>query len=361
MANTLNESNLTLNALEQEDVSAFVQQKFSIQPLLNTIHKLWTGVTMKEQIVIVGKMGKSGISDATCDRPNSGATYALSEKFWEPAAIGDTFVSCVATMNGLFKGYFTKIKTYMEKFDLSGSDLAMLTAVRIEDSLSKSIFRYAWFGDKSVAAAGAAAAGLKVAGDAKFYNVINGLWKQIFTAVGAAKIKKVAIPENSQLTLALQLTLAAGKAKSTMDAMWALASPELQANPDTQFLLSGQMYENYYQSLIASNTLDSQSDIINGISVVKYRGHAVINMNTVWDTDLQADFVDNTVNNAGYLPNRAVLTYAENIPIATLEEGSMAKVESFFYVSDTKRANVTSYGYTLDAKVILESDIVVAY
>jgi len=361
MANTFDESNLTLNALEQQDVSAFIQLKIAQQPSITSIHNLTTGVTMKEQIVIVGRMGKSGIADPNCTLPNSGAKSAFSEKFWEPANIGDTFVNCVAAMNGLFKGYFNKIKTYAEKFNMEGSDLAKLMVVRIEESLMQSIPRHAWFGDKAVPTAAAAVAGLKVAGDAKFYNVINGLWKQIFAAVTATTIKKIAISENAQITTVLQLTLAAGRAKAILESVFAAASPNMRADLTNQFLLSGALYENYYQSLVAANALDSQSDIINGLSVIKFRGFNVINMETVWDASLQADFVDNTTNNAYYLPNRVVFTSPTNIPIATLEEASLSSVESYFFKSDTTRANVTTYGYTLDAKVLVEEEIVVAY
>jgi hypothetical protein len=135
----------------------------------------------------------------------------------------------------------------------------------------------------------------------------------------------------------------------------------MRSDLTNQFLLSGALWENYYQSLVAANTLDSQSDIVNGVKVVKFRGFNVINMETVWDADLFADFVDNTTNNAYYLPNRVVFTSPTNIPIATLEEASLASVESYFFKSDTTKANVTTYGYTLDAKVLLEEDIIVAY
>ena len=361
MANTFNETNLTLNALEQEDVSKFIQLKIAEQPLLTSVHDIVTGVTMKEQIVIVGRMGKSGIANPNCTLPNSGAGVLFSEKFWEPSNIGDTFVNCIATMNGLFKAYFKKITAYAQKFNMEGSDLAKLMVVKIEESLMQSIPRHAWFGDKTVPTAAAGAAGLKLVANAKFYNVITGLWKQIFIAVTATTIKRITISENSQTTTALQLTLAAGRAKTILEGMYGAASAQMRSNLANQFLLSGALFENYYQTLVSANALDSQSDIVNGIPVIKFRGFNVLNMETVWDADLFADFVDNTTNNAYYLPNRAVFTAPSNIPIATLEEASLSTVESYFFKSDTAKANVTTYGYSLDAKVLVEDDIVVAY
>ena len=359
MANTISLSGYTLNPLEQAELSKFIVAQFTEQPSVAQIHTVWQGVKMKEQIALVGKLGKTGIADSACSRPIGGAVAPTSEKFWEPANVGDTFVNCAVSMDALFKAYFTKINNYAQKFNIEGSDYDKLVTAMIEDSMSKALLRLTWFGDKAVAAAGAAAAGLIVAGDAKFYNVINGLWKQIFAGVTAGTVKKVAIAENSQLTLALQLALATDKAKTTLDAMWSAASQTLRANTDAFILLSGAMFYNYENTLIKAGTAYDINILQNGLQTLKYRGRTVINMETVWDTDLQADFVDNTTNNAGYLPNRAVFTYATNIPIATLNEGDLTSIESFW--DQKERQNYTSYGYTLDAKLLLESDIVVAY
>lgn len=359
MANTIDISGYTLNPLEQTELSQFIVKQFMVQPTVSQIHMVWTGVKMKEQIALVGRMGKSGILDTSCTRPESGATVPTSEKFWEPANIGDTFINCAVTMNGLFKAYFGKINRYAEKFNIEGSDLDKLIIAMVEDSMSKAILRFAWFGDKAVPTAGAAVAGLKVAGNAKFYNAIDGLWKQIFAGVTATTIKKVAISENAQVTLPLQLALAADKARTTFDAMYAAATPELRANPDAFILVSGNLFQNYYQSLIAKGQVYDINILQNGLQTLSYLGKTVINMETVWDTDLFADFVGNTTNNAGYLPNRAVFSHMNNLPIATLNESDLSLIESFW--DPKERKNYTAYGYTVDAKVIREDEIVVAY
>ena len=359
MANTINISGFTLNPQEAQTISEFVFQQMIEQPSLTAIHRVWTGVKMKEQIAIVNRLGKSGILDSTCARPVSGAGATVSEKFWEPGNIGDTFINCANDMNGLFKAYFGQINSYAQKFNIEGSDLEKLIIAMVEDAMMKATYRVAWLGDKAVAAAGAATAGLKVAGNAKFYNQIDGLWKQIFAGVTATTIKKVAISENQEDTLALQLTLAAGKAKTYLDSVWKLANPTLQANPNAQFLVTGEVYQNYYDYLMSKGIAYDINLQINGLPVLKYNGRNVINMNTIIDIDLQADFVENTTTNAGYLPNRIVFTAPENTPIATLNDGDLSTVESFW--DQVTRQNYTAYGFTLDAKVVDEEQIVVAY
>lgn len=359
MSTTFDVSGYTLNPIEAQSLSEFIVENVLQQPTLNQIHKIWTGVKMKQQIPFINQMGLSGIADSGCSRPESGANFSGSEKYFEPAKIGDTFINCQSDMDALFKAYFNKINAYAEKYDITGSDLDKLIAAMISNSLSQSIYRFAWLGDTDVDVAGALVAGLKSAGNAKFFDVIDGLWKQIFAGVTANKITKIAISENTETTLDEQLTLASSTAIDTLNAMYKKASQSLKGNANAKFLLSGELFENYYQYLLSKGSVYNIDYITNGLPTLKYRNFDVVNMATIWDIDLQAYFVDNTTNNAGYLPNRAVFTTPENIPIGTLNENDLSSLESWY--NRDERKNKTSYGYTLDAKLIKESEIVVAY
>ena len=104
MASVIDVSGLTLNPKEP-DFEKFVFERIFEQPVLNTIHRVYTGLTMQEKIVIAGIFGLTGIADTSCERPSSGAGLNTSEKEWLPARIGDTFVHCQADVNALFKAY----------------------------------------------------------------------------------------------------------------------------------------------------------------------------------------------------------------------------------------------------------------
>jgi len=82
-------------------------------------------------------------------------------------------------------------------------------------------------------------------------------------------------------------------------------------------------------------------------------------MQSIMTLDLQADFVDNTTNNAYYLPNRIMFTTPANIPIATLNEGDFTEME-VFYDQKLRELNM-GMGFSLDAKLVEEHMAVVAY
>jgi hypothetical protein len=343
MAHVLNTSALTLNPKESPEFEAFIQERIFEQPILASIHRIWPGIKMKEQIVFASLMGKTGIADAACTRPASGATSVMTQKYWEPANIGDTFVLCQAEVNALFKAYYDKITAYAQKFDIEGSDEMRFIAALVEDSASKAIARIVWFGHKAVAAAGANTAGLKAAGDVKFYSMIDGLWTQIFAAVTAGTVQKADVKTSSELTF---------------DEMWLKADVRLRAAADKQLLVSRTIFDNYTKSLRDKSQNFTIELTTEGMQTVRWNGIPVVNMETIWDLNLN-DFVSDTTTNGAYLPERAILTVPANIPVGTLNEGDFDQLEAWY--NRDERQNKIAYGMTIDAKVLEGYMIVAAY
>jgi hypothetical protein len=362
MASKIDVSSLTLNPLEVTEMGNFIIEKTFQDPVLSSIHAVYTGLKMKEQIVFAAQMGLTGILDSSCTRPNSGATSVLTQKYWEPANVGDTLVHCNTDVNALFKAYYGKITKYAEKFDITGSELEQFLVVMLTETAMKAVWRIVWLGDKNVPEAGAAASGLKVAGNAVFYNHIDGIWAQIFDGVTAGDIDRTTVKVsalNGQATTALQTTLAAGDSVAVFEDMWAKADSRLRGDSAAQLLVSRELFENYRQYLQGKGENFDISYTMDGMPSLKWNGLQVINMENVWDLRLRADFVNNTTDNAYWLPNRAVLTVPGNIPVGTLNESDMSEMDVWY--EKKERQMYTAYGFTLDAKVLEPYMIVAAY
>lgn len=360
MASTLNTAALTLNAKESADFSKFVVEQVFSRPELKQIHDVVTGVTMKEQIVLAGQLGKTGLlGNSVGARKASGATSTLTEKFWEPAGIEDTIINDNAAMNALFKAYFDKITSYKEKYDITGTDEEVFLSILVEEAVNATIPRAIWLADKGVTAGASGSAGLGATADKVFYNYFDGLWAQIFDGVGATTISKVAISENAKTTPAAQLGLTGGRAEELFEEVYAAADPRLKSDPTKEILVSGAIFENYTKSLRSSSQNFTIDYTMNGLQSVKWNGIPVINMETIWDVNLQADFIQDTNTTGYYLPNRIVFTTPANIPVGTLNEDDFTELESW-YEKNERLYNI-AYGFSLDAKVIQENMIVVAY
>jgi hypothetical protein len=362
MASKIDISSLTLNPIEESDLGNFVIERTFNDPMLNSIHAVWTGIKMKEQIVFASQLGLTGVLDAACDRPVSGAASVMTEKFWEPADIGDTLVHCQKDVDALFKAYYTKIERYVQKFDIQGSDLENFLKVLLDEAVMRSIWRIAWYADTSVAASGAAASGLIVAGNVKFFDQIDGLWNQIFAGVTATDIpysnEKIGAL-NALTDTATQVVLAAGDSVALFNDMWTKADTRLLDDASKQFLVTREIWENYRQYLQTNSLNFTVEFTTDGFPTLEWNGAKVVNMSTVWDLFGRTYFEQDSTNNAYDLPNRAVLTVPANIPIGTLNESDWDAEDPFY--EKKERQLYMPYGYTLDSKVLEPYMMVAAY
>lgn len=158
MASILDTSALTLNPKESTEFQKFIFELAFNQAALSANHRMWTGLTMKEQIVFASLMGLSGITDAGTSRPNSGGKPVFSQKYWEPEKVGDTMIFNQSEVNSLFKAYFDKIKSYGEIYDITGSDEEKFLSTILGESAKNAINRLVWYGDKAAAATSSVAA-----------------------------------------------------------------------------------------------------------------------------------------------------------------------------------------------------------
>lgn len=354
MANPINLSNLTLNSKEIQEFKEIVMKAIMANPALKALHNVQTGVTMKTQIVLADKLSKSGVKSSTeaCTRQASGASANLTQKYWEPVAIEDTFSICQAEVNQLFKAYFDKIKSFKERYNIEGSDEAMFVAELISKAASEAVMRAVWFGDEDVAAATASTPGLINGNDTVFYDYFDGIFKQIFDGVSAGSIKHIDL---SGITTE---TVSASEAYSAFMDVYKNANGALRSNPNAKFYCSGQMFLGLMEYLQTESVNFTLENTMEGFQSIKFLGKEVINMESVWDNQI-AEFVEDTTDNKVLYPHRIVFTTPNNIPVGTLNDGDFDELEVWY--DQNARTNKMAYGFTLDAKVLDEESIIVAY
>lgn len=349
---------LTLNAKENPDFAKFINERIFEREALRTNHVVQTGITMDEQIVFASRMGKTGIKDAGTTRPNSGAKPTLTEKFWTPKKVGDTFAFNNSELNGLFKAYFDKITKYAEIYDISGSDEEKFLLELFAESAIEAVDRLVWHGNTAIAVSGAAATGLINAADVKFYDSVEGIFKQLYAAVTAGSIKKFAITKNAAATFALQ-ALAADESVAIFEGLWLLADARLKADTNKVMMVTNTIWENYRQYLQTKGTAFDVNLTTEGFRELKWNGIPIRNMETLWDLPIQADFEKTNAHAAFDLPHRVLMTVPANIPVGTLNDGDMTELDSNYDWKE--RAQYFAYGFTLDTKILEGYMAVAAY
>ncbi len=353
-------SALTLNPKEVENFQEFIIERTFKRPELNSLHRVYTGVANDEQIVLASQLPSVGLkSNTNCGRKKSGAKSTLTEKFWELQGIEDTLIFCGAEINANFKAFYGKIKAYTERYDITGSDTLTFLTLLFEEAINRTIYRAAWLGDKSVAAATSSVAGLIDSDNKKFYDYFNGIWTQIFAGVSNSKIEKIDITENAAVTPAAQKTLANGAAVAYFEAVLAAADSRLVADSNSQFYVTNGLWQNYRQHLQSKGENFTIQYTTDGFQTLDWNGKKVVNMVNVFEADLSADFIDNTTNKALFAPNRIVFSSPDNLPIGTSNDKDFSLIESLY--DPFGREHYLGFGFNLDAKVLEEKMIVVAY
>lgn len=365
MAHVMDISALTLNPKEEttfQNINKYLAALTYMREEINALHAIDTGITMKQQIVIPGLLGKSGLKGAAnCDRQESGARSVLSQKYWEPVTIEDTFKMCPkAELDPLFKQHFDKIQNYRDIYEFVGAkDEQIFIGILLEEAIRSAIWRAAWLGDKDVAVATAGVAGLKSANDVKFYNYFDGFLKQIITGVGASSIPYYKIDENDAATVDLQRTLAADRAVEIFSAVKANADIRLKGDKNAAFYVNDYIFDNYKASLRKAGENFTIDYTMDGIGELRWDGNRVINCESMFGLANRTDFVNNTTDNAYRLPNFVIFSTPENLRLGTVNENDFSELESWY--NQDERKHKIAYGLTLDAKLIQEHLVSAAY
>lgn len=357
MANPISLSQLTLNPKEVESVREFIKTIVLENPELSSLHRIMDGVKMKQQLVLVEGLKKTGRkADSDCDRVSSGATSTLVQKYAEPVAIEDFFEICAKEWDGLWKPLYDKISTYRGRYEIEGTDVAIMIADMVKQSIMDSVWRLAWYGDTNVAQSGASTAGVKTAGDVAVYSPIDGFFAQIFDAVSSSPST---IGYYKDITsLQSSATVTATNAYNTFMAVYKGADPRLRADKNAKFYVTDQLGLGLMEYMQANSVNFTLSVTEDGWNTFKFLGHDVVMMTSVWD-QANADFEADSTSNDPYLQHRLVFTLPNNLVIATLDENGIDDLEVFYEQKERKVA--IGFGYTLDAILLDEKLVAVAF
>lgn len=350
MASIIDVSGLTLNPEEAREIGKLIIEKAFVQGVLSDNHDIETGVQMKTQIPFAGKMRDSLKAASGCS-PNAGTGFALTQKYWDPEQYDARWTHCAKDLNNLLKLFQRSQRINPDFYDRIGSQEMGLVFTMIEVMLQETLPVKVWFSDKT--AAEFPAGEWTIGTDLDLYNVIDGLFKQIFAEVTGSN--RVTITENAGTSYALQ-ELPADAAYNYFQSMVNAADSRLLMDPTAKILATRSMVDNYRDTL-RNKTLNAGFIEIseNGKQTLFFDGREVVTMHE-WDriiTSIQDDGIKYN------LPHRAVFTTPANIPVGTLSEDDLDTLDSWYEKKD--KSNYTDVAFSLDAKLLENYMIVAAY
>lgn len=360
MASTINFGGLTLNTEEARSASEVIFTAVFAKPTLEAAHMVETGVDMDRFIPILGTYGLMGKASSGCTPNTESGTIPTSQKTWTPKLIDFRLEHCQNDVPGLLKFWQKSMKAANTWSEIDG-EMAQFIADRALDAASETILRLSSFGD-TAAQTYALGGNIKDAATLPYFTVLNGLWKQIFTAVTGNLSKRVTIAANITHTQ----VMAADVAITTMRSMYNQIDSRFFSKTDKVFECTRSFYDNYVDTLESKSLAFSLAETVDGVSPLKYRGIPIV-VRFDWDTNIAAYLKgDVTVGGASpatvtlpYFPHRCILTTLSNIPIGTSDTESFTEFSSNYDVVTKKW--YMDVAFKLDVKLLEEHLLVAAY
>ena len=358
----INPAQITLTEDLVMTISDTIFDNIYMNPKINLVHVIEEDIVAKKQIVFIGLLSKITKADAGCNTSPQSTSITMSEKFWNPAPVKYWLQQCA---NDLETSFFVwSLKKGIERKDLEDTDFAAFIIERMETALAEDMLRIVWFNDLDAAHYNDSPAGVITNGvDITDYNIIEGLWEQIYAAVALNSARKtVAITKNAGVTYALQAFDATDTTNkvvhSYLQSVIDNADTRLSEQESDVILVTKSVFDQYKKELKTYTAiLPSYEMVLNGVptSGLTFDGIPIIRMD-LWDRTIRADYDNGTV---WYKPHRILFTVKENIPVGV---DGMKGASSFssFYLPKEETTNWKG-AYKIDTKLLKEYLFATAY
>lgn len=349
----INAESLTLNPREAETVSEVIFKRIYNDSDLAEYHEMETGIDVKTQIAFAGRLGLLGKKTTGCT-PNEAGGFELTEKYWTPVLEDFRLKHCQADMPALLKLFRKSQRINPDFFDAVGTQEFGVIISAVEVAMLENMHRKIWFNDttaKTIADSGVFTNGT----DLGYFNSFDGLFKQIFIEVPSNAANRIAISANAGTNYAGQ-ALAEDAALAIFEKMVTAADERLVSAEDSFILATRSLADNYRATLRNKNLGSGFLEVVEEGRPKLYFDGIEVKVRYDWDRYIKTYQDNGTKWN---LPHRAVFTTKSNIPVGTLSEEDLTKLDVFY--DKTLKTNIMDAAYTLDAKHLEAYMTVAAY
>lgn len=342
MAAILDFTKFTFTAEQIRAVNELVFEELLEAPELSLIHTVFPNIITDKEIGFIGEGGLVGVANQGCDPVAQTFSIATRMLKWEPADWEVLIAECWKDLKATAAVY--SLKTKVAVADFSSSDYVNIVAERLGLAMKKFIIRLVWFNDTladNVTDGGKITDGV----DIKFFNLLDGLWKQILTRVTAVPAQKVAITENGGATYVLQ-ALDPDNVIGYLEGLTFGAPLLLRQNSASFIACTQSFYDGYKKALKGTSLSEMYVNLVNGQKTLSYDGIPLIPM-PIWDEQIRA--YENT-GVAWNNPHRAIFTTKDVLGVGVDDPASFGTMD-VRYDKETRKVKIEAMGVA-DAKLM---------
>lgn len=324
------------------------------KPMLDDFCTIVEGVVAKQQIAFLPRLSKITRTDPGCGSGVVSKTLTPTQLFWNPAKAKFWLQQCADDLETTL--FVWAMKNGVDRKDLDRTYFMEYLMEIATDGAYEDALRLIWFGDTNVdTIANGSFLGSNT--DIPNYDLLDGFWSQIFTAVGASTMKRVTIAENALTPASSQLALGTTTAIDTFREMIETADKRLKNLPQSELMIlcTDTLFDNWLTYKETRNLDNSFLRQEKGYSSDVYRGVKIVKFDS-WDRNIQADMSNGTVYQK---PHRALLTTKDNLQVG-FNVASDRESFKYFFDDTTELCNLKGM-YQMDAKILMPFMAVAAY
>jgi hypothetical protein len=347
MAAILDMAKFTFDGETIQAVSELVFDEVIKAPEINAIHTIYNNIVTDKEIGFVGEGGLVGVKNQGCEPEPQDWAIATRLLKWEPADWEILIHSCWTDLKSTAATYSTKTGTAVA--DFTNSDYMNIVVEVLTTAMKKFFIRLIWFSDKNAEnvniVSNANTGGIITAGvPIKYFNIIDGFWKQIMAKVAANPKQRVILAENNSSTYAAQ-ALAPANVQQYLQKL-IFGAPILLRQQTGLIICTQSFYDAYAISLQGVNLESMFSNLIEGVKTLTYNGVPLFPM-PIWDEMIGAfENIGAKLNN----PHRALYTTKSILGVGVDDESSFGNID-IWYDRDSRKVKMEGMGIA-DAKLI---------
>lgn len=344
MAAALDFSKFTFSAEEIRAVKELLWDEVIQAPEISLIHTVYEGIVYDKEIGFVGKGGLVGVAQQTGDGDPVAQAFQIATRKvkWEPKGWEILIHQKRTDIEATAAVYSMKTGTSFN--DFTSSDYMNIVLESLAQSVKEFIIRLFWFNDTAadvIAEGGTLTAGT----DKKYFNILNGFFKQLMTQVTANPAQKVAVAENAAVSYALQ-ELTPANAKTYLTNLRYKAPLQVRKLKGAMIICTQSFYDAYEQSLQGTSLESMLTNLTEGVKTLKIGGVPLFPV-PIWDVII-AEYYNTGAKLIN--PHRAVYISKELLAVGVDSESSFGDMKTW-YNDDQRKVKTEAMGKA-DAKLL---------
>lgn len=335
MATAIDFSKFTFTAEQVRAINELTYDAVISAPEISLIHTIYPNIVTEKFVGFLSEGGLVGLASTGCTPSAQSFQIGSRTIKWSPVEWEVFIEQCWKDLRSTMATY--SLNTGVNAKDFTATDYMNVVVDQLTMALKKFFIRFAWFNDTdadNVTGGGVITDGV----DVNYFNLVDGLFKQMDTQVTANPAQLVTITENAGVSYVAQKMVVANVIGYLQKLVFG-APNKLKGMSDNFILCTQSFYDAYVMALQSDKIQATYTNLVNGVQVANYNGEPLIPW-PIWD-EMIASYED---TGAKYnAPNRAVYTNKSILGIG-LDDVNQFETVNAWYSKDKRTVNMEAGG-----------------